>query len=308
MKHIESDLDESNCSIIFDQLVKIGVEDVATDLVQSFIKIGPSAALLSDSFLQMEEQSLIRLLNTDYLNVSEIDILRACSRWAQAKADRSGREMREEFEGVKCLINFADLTMNELSKACAKANLKSLLDFNEIGSLFYSLSLSDKTIKPAIEYKTSRRTIRPFVADCGPYETRVLDSSTILSCKTRRLISDRRILVSSICSFISAKFEDAMLSISDEKNGEELQLVIERESHESKWIFHLHPYLMVDPEDKYLLKFTSSLPGPNNSSTVTHKRIFENESTRFKMFITPVDAHAQHSYHFIEAIHFYAFS
>lgn len=79
-----------------------------------------------------------------------------------AKLKKSNKEptwqnVQEEFEEIKSFIKFTDLTIEELSEVSKQAELRNILSFSEMGSLFFYLN--DKTTKPTIEYRGDRRTM-----------------------------------------------------------------------------------------------------------------------------------------------------
>ena len=307
--HIENNLNKSNCCIIFDQLLKIEKENVCLDFIESFIKINSSAALHSDSFLQIDLHSLIRLLNFDYLNVSEFEILEACARWVHAKLKKSNKmpiwqNVRKEFEEIRSLIKFTDLTVDELGKMSEMPKLRNVLSFSEMGSLFFYLR--DKTTKPTIECRTNRLTVQPFVTeDLGVYH----DSTCRESFTTRELYSNRRILISSIFTFIDTAFE-ANLSITNVQTKEEIKLEAERESHESKWVFHLRPHLEVCPTQRYSIKFAIKSVDSIGHMIIGSKKEFyyKRDGTDYQCRInvsSPNDCYYDYNYHFIRKIAFY---
>lgn len=265
-----------------------------------------SAAFCSDSFLQIDRHSLIRLLNFDYLNMSEFDILSACSRWVQAKLKKSNKpQTRENFQKelkeIKNLINFADLTVDELSKI-GQHGLKNILSFSEMGSLFFHRY--DKTTKPKIEYQASRKTMHPFVVeDSGVfYRDHPRDSFG-----TRRFASTRKILVSALFTFIDSENEKAQLSITDEKTKEQIKLKITKDVCESKLVFHFDPYFEVETQKAYLLKFTS---GPSCSTMVASKNTFEYKGAgtdyNVKIYLTALnDYYCDDTCHFVRKIQFF---
>lgn len=303
LEHIENNLNKSNCTLIFDQLLKIEKENVCLDLVESFIKLNASAAFHSDSFLQIDQQSLIRLLNFDYLNVSEFDILIACLRWAHAKLKEANKKatltnVQKELNGVKCLINFTDLTVDELSRV-KQSDLRNILSFSEMGSLFFYLN--DKTIKPNLEYQANRRATRPFaVEDKGVYLGSFRESF-----EKRKLSSSRKILISSLFTFISSDYEQARLTITIEGEKSPIKMNIQKEACESSWVFHFRPYFEVDPQKKYLLKVVSGF----KSSMLASKGVFEYNQTgtdyQVKIYLSALNDYYDNSYHFFRKILFY---
>lgn len=240
--------------------------------------------------------------------MSEFEILEACSRWVHAKLEKSNKKpswqnVRKEFEEIRSLIKFTDLNVDELGKMSEKPELRNILSFSEMGSLFFYLK--NKTTKPTIEWRTNRLTMQPFVTeDLGVFH----NSTCRESFTTRELHSNRRILISSIFTFIDTGHE-ANISIINMLTKEEIKLEAERECHESKWVFHLRPHLEVCPTQRYSLRFAIKSIDSLGYLIIGGKKEFyyqRDTDYQYRIYISsPNDCYYSENYHFIRKILFY---
>lgn len=151
-------LNESNCFIIYDQLVKLQRDCFSSlEKARKLIQLNSKLAFDSDYFTEIGEETLVDLLKMKYLTVSEIDILLSVSDWIDAQVQRGNLPSTESkqtlFEPFKNLIRFDNLSAEEISK---NANvLKSILTAEELNSLL--LHLIDRTNHPLIiNYQSAR--------------------------------------------------------------------------------------------------------------------------------------------------------
>ena len=78
---LENSLKISNVCLAYDQLAKLEIGD---SLIRDFkhrITAWFSEACASDSFTQIGQDTLVCILKFDVLNISELDLLKACMRW-----------------------------------------------------------------------------------------------------------------------------------------------------------------------------------------------------------------------------------
>lgn len=107
--------------------------------------------------VQLSESVLVAILNMKWLEVSEIDVLKAISKWIIAKLDREGlvvnrANKQQAFEPFKRLVRFTDLTVNEFIEH--KNLLDDLLAENDAYSLLGHLA--NDTVQLNINYEGER--------------------------------------------------------------------------------------------------------------------------------------------------------
>lgn len=153
-------LNETNCSIIYDQLTRIENDKSPIELARNQIQMSGKTAFESYYFTQISEQTVVDILNMDSLSVAEIELLKAVSNWVDAEVIRlnlfsDAEHKRKVFEPFKRLIKFSDMTAEQIGVGFGK--IENLLTIEEISSLF--LHLFDKSkplvIKCATEHRTS---------------------------------------------------------------------------------------------------------------------------------------------------------
>ena len=97
-------------------------------------------------------------LKVNSLNVEEVDLLRACSKWIDAEIGRQMLEATSEnkrklFGPLKCLIDFSEMNITEVGKMGDE--LRNLLDDNEALPLFFHLC--DKSVPLIFNCRTLKR-------------------------------------------------------------------------------------------------------------------------------------------------------
>lgn len=156
IRSISRDLNSRTCMIIYDQLKKLNIEPKFNDKIKKMISLNSYMAFKSSSFVEIDENTLIDVLNFKKLNIYEHDILKECARWINHKCspNETLQNKNERFKKIKNFIRFSDLTIENL-KNCN--NLNHLLTLEEIGSLF--LHLVDKSNPFLINCQTKREPI-----------------------------------------------------------------------------------------------------------------------------------------------------
>ena len=168
--YVKSKLNAESSCLIYDQLVKIGdreeirLADVRTAMIEN-----SRETIESEHFKQIDQETLISLLSLDQLNIDEVDLIAAVSKWVDCEVQRKGlpvnRENRRKvFEPIK---NYVLFTAFKPEKVAECKLIADLLTLEEAGSLVLHLLNKDKPLM--IELKTSRSagagTHRVFVKD-----------------------------------------------------------------------------------------------------------------------------------------------
>ena len=138
-----------NVCVIYDQLLKLAISDSLTNDVKRRIATNFSAACASDSFKQIDEETLVSILKFNMLNIWELELLKACMRWTDSEVARRGLDAnqankRRIFEPIKHLIRFSDLSSDDLSSL---SEIKSFLTMEEIGHIFFHAHFQSEPVQ-----------------------------------------------------------------------------------------------------------------------------------------------------------------
>ena len=203
IEHIDSILDPSNCLMIYDQLLKLpeGVEETIKQQVERYVQSKAKSAFDNEYLPNISQKTLINLLSLEWLNLSEIEVLKGCASWIKAETLRNGwapdsEDKKEICESFKNLILFEKLTIKDLD---GLQDLRWFLTADEVSYLF--LHLANKANYPLqIKPETPRRTLQKFsvLAECG----RPAEHSKIYHKKTLVNVN-RKIFLSRIETTIS---------------------------------------------------------------------------------------------------------
>lgn len=155
-----------NVCLVYDQLLKLKIHfekspkspisESLIDDVKILIAFRFSEACASDSFNQISEDTLVSILNFNMLNISELDLFKACIKWTDNEMLRQELEpnqanKRNIFEPIKRLIRFSDLSVVDFSSVFG---LDYYLNLEEISKIF--LSLSHKSYPIPIDCRSPR--------------------------------------------------------------------------------------------------------------------------------------------------------
>lgn len=251
IEFIESRLDASNCCIIYNELVKIREHDELLDKAKRLIRSDAKVAFGNELFESIDKDTLIDLLNFQWLNVREIDILESCLRWVEAKIEKLGliptnENKREVFSAIKFHIRFSELSAKELGTF---AGIESLLTNEEIGALL--LHLFNKSTKSSpVNCKTARKSIRAFTADGEDCEYLAHSSSEFITL----LNVNRKVLIKRLCTSLTVDVTNLALSIykDDEKLEFDQRRLLDEEDH---WFFEFDHLLELDAGSDYKVLF-----------------------------------------------------
>ena len=241
---------ESSC-LIYDQLMKIGDrEEISLAYVRTMIVENSKAALESEHFTQIDQETLIGLLSLDKLAVHEDDLVAAVSKWVDYEVQRQGlpanfENRRKVFDPIKPYILFTSLTPEQISDC---EEITNLLTLEERKLLI--LHVVNKENPWTIQLKSSRKVganacsvfISDFVNLAGPPYSRGVGLSV-----------SRRARILTIYLTYSEKAPGVSLRILD-SNGVELGLETRRLAKDGKVCFSFYPYFVVQPNCSYKLE------------------------------------------------------
>lgn len=158
-------LNKFNVCLLYDQFLRIPFDDTGSlicreatlNSLKKFIQAYSRDAFESESFTEIEEDTLVNLLGFEFLNMPESDVLNACLKWVNAQVERQGlvataENKQKVFAPIKHFIRFTDLEDEQLGKM---NELKEALSLDEFASLF--LKLTKEWDQFSIEYKTERK-------------------------------------------------------------------------------------------------------------------------------------------------------
>ena len=242
--------------LIYDQLLKIEKEVVLLANVKSMIQKNSKEAFESEHFLQIGQETLIDLLSLDQLNIAEIELLVAVSKWVNSEAQRRGLTVNSEnrrkvFEPIKSYILFTTMTPERIADC---NEVVELLTPEERGSVL--LHQLNKTNALIVEPKTSRRDglvrtlISVFVSNY------LKANSSLFYSRVADLKVNRRVAIRTLyCTYYPAP-EDLSLEIRDSADVL-LDLKMEKKNAiDGRWCCSFDPPLNLKPYSKYTLRFT----------------------------------------------------
>lgn len=297
LEHMKTIFDVSNCCIIYDQLLKMQTVDVLQlNDVRRMIQLNTEEAFMSRSFIEIDLHTLVDILSLDDLNIDEIDILKACSRWTEMECSRNGMQpnsanMQEIFRTIKHRICFTNLSIEQIKDF---DQIERLLGDEEIGSFF--IHLLNKSKKLAIECKPQRQRCQDFtVVDDGESYFSYHGLRQQMSEISFKLNVNHRVLIRLLCTHLPANLQNLSLLI----DGEKAKWV--SYSEKLGWIFGFKNYLQVAPNQPLQLTFkfdNFTFNEPRFKLSKKTELIANNiKQTVFKLTID--------KYHCIECIHFY---
>ena len=163
-------LNKFEVCLLFEQFLKISFDEIGEfvckekELIlnefKKYIQAYSEDAFGSESFTEIEEDTLIQLLRLEFLNLSESKVLNACLRWTDAEVKRQGlvatMENRQKvFSNIKPFVRLTDLDYDQLSEL---SSLKEVLTIDELASLH--LNWTGGCDQIAIERRTERQKSR----------------------------------------------------------------------------------------------------------------------------------------------------
>lgn len=157
--YVKHSLNVSNACIVYDQMLAFKaklngpIEESRLRCI-TIIKANAEEAIKADTFTAINQQTLISILNFDYLRISEFELLKACLRWTDAELKRrdlkvTAANRRTIFESIQGLIAFRVLSLEELGQV----EIESFLSTEHVASIFLNLSNPSKSSSVAYSAK-----------------------------------------------------------------------------------------------------------------------------------------------------------
>ena len=306
-------LNKFNVCLLFDQFLKIPLDEVGSFLrkdkgallneFKKFIQVYSKDAFESESFLEIDEETLVELLKLEFLNMPETDVLRACLRWTDAEMKRQGlvatnENKRKVFSQVKPFVRFIDLNYDQLTEL---AELKDVLSIEELGSVFLKLTGGCDHI--SIDCKTERKKGRKVYEAIFDDGFSSIDEDYYVYKLSVNLKVNQKVCITSIQTYLKSSVSN--LELKGFKQGQEefvpLPFVeFKRHLVHGKWCFEPGRTLEIDPHVNYQLVFSFA-------AIELQFEYFSNSSS----FSTRVGENKYHfslrdfgKYHCIKSLHF----
>ena len=155
VKYLETNVDADNACLLLSHS-RIFDETELVKRCLEFIDSRTEEVLQSDSFIDIDYQTLEQILGRDTLSAEETVIHAAAARWAEAECTRQGRDTspqqcREVLGEALYLIRFPAMNLESFAIVAARSKL---LSKPEIADLFLYLTTEDK---PKLRFPTTRR-------------------------------------------------------------------------------------------------------------------------------------------------------
>ena len=155
VEYLETNVDASNACLLLSQS-RILEEPELTQRCLDVIDSRTEEALQSDSFTDIDYQTLEQILSRDTLFAKETLIFAAATRWAEAECTRQGREItpdqcREVLGDALYLVRLATMSQDEFADGAGQSGI---LSKQEIIDIFFFFSAKNK---PKLRFSTIRR-------------------------------------------------------------------------------------------------------------------------------------------------------
>ena len=242
----------SNFCVIYDQLKKLGIEDSLASDLKSKMMDRFSEACASPSFEKISRDTLVSILKFDYLNISEIELLKACLRWVDCEASRQHpgadpASKKTAFEPIKHLIRFGDLSLEGFASIVGIPNYFTM---EEYASIFLHYSQSRNPVQ--IDYRSSRKPL--YVAQIQHSMSSSVNFGNELDLS---ISANSAVRISSIQTLYAYEFGSisSLEVLSDGKPTLNAEITKVQESLALKsFVFHF-PSLVLDKDRIYTLRF-----------------------------------------------------
>ena len=168
VEYLETNIDASNACLLLSQS-RIFEEPDLEQRCLDFIDFRGEEALQSDSFSDIDYQTLEQIWSRDTLVAKETSIFAAVRRWAEAECTRQGRDVdpeqcREVLGDALYLLRFPTMTQHEFADGAAQSGL---LNNQEIVGVFFFFS---DIHTPKLQFPTIYRK-RHDIKICNRYES-----------------------------------------------------------------------------------------------------------------------------------------
>ena len=157
VEYLKKNVSASNaCKLLSD--CRLFEETAAMQRYWGVIDNQTTKALQSDSFPDIDYQTLEEILSRDTLNVEETVVFNAAKRWAEAECSRQGRDAnsqncREVLGDALYLLRFSTMTLDEFANGPGQSGLLNTQEINDI--FFYHTARN----KPKLRFPTARRKV-----------------------------------------------------------------------------------------------------------------------------------------------------
>ena len=301
IEYIKNNLNAENSCLIYDQLIKIGErEEISLSDVRTMIIKNSKSTLESEHFTQIGQETLISLLSMDELDVDEIELLAAVSKWVDCEVQRqsllaNSENRRRVFEPIKPYILFTTLTTETISN---RKEVAELLTLEEIGSLL--LHLLNKKNPWMIELKSPRRA-RASLNRFTVFGDSIICIGNTYSRLVRLRVS-RRVQIQTIYLTYSEKVSGVNLQILD-SNAVELGLETKRSAKDGRLCFSINPPLDAQPDSIYILNVTG------DGHTTSEDQLSFQKALYFRRLEFRLDCSVfgKYSCHCVRGLEFWAF-
>ncbi|XP_037035621.1 BTB/POZ domain-containing protein 6-A-like [Bradysia coprophila] len=301
---IKDVLNESNCCIIYDQLMKFPSEYlcVPVDQVRTMIRYNSGVAFNDEYFVDISQETLVDLLNMDALSLDEIDVLRSCAKWVDEEIRRLNLESnaankQKIFKPFKNLIGFSRITLDQLEHF---SPIKDLLSSDELSSLFlHHLNISQLTI----ECNAARKTLTLKSATC---DRKLRDRLASHRSEFRTVFnSSGEIFIAKIYSFLHIEIEDLEFSIHDNVSGQKVELNYEKlRDGDDCWHFRFIDFVKIDAAKDYTFTFKFQIIPISNCELSCDTTVMIRNASLLKFYLS-LDSFG---YHCLKKIDFFELS
>lgn len=263
--YLLTDLNESNCCLIYDQMMNFqNVNLLQLDDVKVMIINDTKKAFESEYFTKIQPSTLISLLNFDKLNISELDLLKACWRYVKDNVnafenDSSKESKRNFFKQFRNFIRFDKIDPDDLANF---EHIDDLLTYEELA--FLLLHSHNPKMPLNIECLTKRMIGNSFYSVF--YECNFDCYGSV----TTTLKVNEKVNIKVIHTSVKST-KDLNLIIRNAQNID-LKLEIEKFVLNDKWSFKFKKCFEVQENTDYKLEFQSK---GNTYVTVSLQKISE---------------------------------
>ena len=167
VEYLETNVDASNACLLLSQC-RIFDEPELQQSCLDVIDHRAEDALKSNSFTEIDHQTLEQILRRDTLRVEETLVFAAATRWAEAECTRQWRDVnpeqcREVLGHALYLLRFPAMTLNEFANTAGQSGI---LSKDELIAIFFFFS-ADK--KPELQFPVHPRKPRNISA-CSRFQ------------------------------------------------------------------------------------------------------------------------------------------
>ena len=204
-EYIRRSLSPANICVIYDQLVKIEMEEELMARARTVVIERSKEVFGSEHFTQIGQETLISLLSLEELNIDEFDLFKAVAKWVYCEVQRQdlpvNRENRRRvFEPIKGYILFKALTPEQVARC---QEIDELLQLHEIGSLL--LHLQNPAYPYSLEPRTARRAGRCITRNVSVRSATLLPSTGSVYSREMHLIVNRSVYLKTIHTTYSSR-------------------------------------------------------------------------------------------------------